>query len=581
MMKCLKSGHTKKGASMKKILTITIFLIFLTVLSACKTTTDRDKPLVMTTLFPQYDIARAIGGDLVDVRLLLTPGTDAHTFEPTPLTVAQILEADLFLFTGNQMESWVSSFITSQARESLRLVDLSRNVTLIDHTDHLHDDNHDDDHDHEIGAFELLDNGNLQNKVADVHGDHWDGQLPNVPVDGFISLSAHIVAADGTDIVLDSNGEVNALEVVLAPYAQTGIVTLENHGDHVEIYGLVEGHTYLVFNWIHDGEIHFTTPYIRVNVGQSHDDDHDHDHEIGAFELLDNDNHQNKVAYVHGEHWHGALPIVPIDGHISLSAFIMSIDGQERVLDAEGKINGLTVSFAEDANQDVVELVNHGDHVDIHGLANGHTYVVFNWTHNGEIRYTTPPIRINIGEHDTHDYDPHIWTDPINLITMTRDIRDALILTLPSEAETFTKNAAAYIEQIEVLHLAFLDLIEKSTLSTIMFGGHNVFGYFIHRYGLNYVNPYRGFSSDAEPTPQAIVNMIEVMETYQTSYLFTESLISDHVAQAIAQATNAQILYLHAMENISSEQMLAGVTLIDLMYENLEQLKIGLNYEEN
>jgi ABC-type Zn uptake system ZnuABC Zn-binding protein ZnuA len=571
---------------MKKTLLLFITLLFSIFLFACNSSLEKDKPLVMTTLFPHYDIAKAIGGDLIDVRLLLSPGMDAHTFEPSPLTVAQILEADLFLFTGLQMEPWVSSLITSQVKESLRMVDLSRNITLIDHSDHedhAHDDEDEDDlHDgHEIESFEILDLGNFSNKVAHVHGDHWDGQLPNVPVAGFISLSAHIVTNEGQDIVLDSNNTINALEVVLAPHAQEGIIEFENHGDHVEIYGLIEGYTYVVFNWIHEGEIHYTTPSIRINVGQNHEEDHDHEHEIGAFELIDNKNPQNTFAYVHGEHWHGALPIIPIDGHISLSAFIMSIDGQEVFLDPEGEINGLTVSFANEANQDVVELFNHGDHVDIYGLANGHTYLVFNWTHDGEIRYTTPAIRLNIGEHDTHDYDPHIWTDPINLITMVRDIRDALILTLPSEAETFTNNANAYIEQLETIHLAFLDLVEHSSLSTIMFGGHNVFGYFIHRYNLDYVNPYRGFSSDAEPTPQAIANMIEVMETYQISYLFTESLLSDHVAQAIAQATGAQILYLHAMENVSSEQMLRGVTLIDLLYENLEQLKVGLNYGKN
>ena len=39
---------------------------------------------VVCTLFPQYDFARAIGGDAVDVTMLLDPGTESHTFDPTP-----------------------------------------------------------------------------------------------------------------------------------------------------------------------------------------------------------------------------------------------------------------------------------------------------------------------------------------------------------------------------------------------------------------------------------------------------------------------------------------------------------------
>lgn len=55
---------------------------------------------VVTTLFPQYDFAREIAGDKADVRLLLPPGVESHSYEPTPQDITGIKKADVFIYTG-------------------------------------------------------------------------------------------------------------------------------------------------------------------------------------------------------------------------------------------------------------------------------------------------------------------------------------------------------------------------------------------------------------------------------------------------------------------------------------------------
>jgi zinc transport system substrate-binding protein len=55
---------------------------------------------VVTTLFPTYDFARQIGGDKVDVTLLLPPGVESHAFEPKPQDIVRIGKADIFIYTG-------------------------------------------------------------------------------------------------------------------------------------------------------------------------------------------------------------------------------------------------------------------------------------------------------------------------------------------------------------------------------------------------------------------------------------------------------------------------------------------------
>lgn len=84
-------------------------LVLLSVLSGCGPQVEQDesKVQVVSTLFPYYDFARQIGGDRVEVTLLLSPGRESHSFEPTPLDVIRISEADVFLYNGGEGEVWV------------------------------------------------------------------------------------------------------------------------------------------------------------------------------------------------------------------------------------------------------------------------------------------------------------------------------------------------------------------------------------------------------------------------------------------------------------------------------------------
>jgi zinc transport system substrate-binding protein len=66
---------------------------------------------IVTTLFPYYDFARAIAGDRADVTLLLSPGREAHSFEPTPLDAVTISRADVFVYNGGESEEWVEDML--------------------------------------------------------------------------------------------------------------------------------------------------------------------------------------------------------------------------------------------------------------------------------------------------------------------------------------------------------------------------------------------------------------------------------------------------------------------------------------
>lgn len=82
--------------------------------------TTGDEPIeVMTTFYPMYEFAREVGGDRANVQMMLDAGEDAHTFEPSAQDVAKVSEADVFVYSSEEMEFWVPSLLESVENPNL------------------------------------------------------------------------------------------------------------------------------------------------------------------------------------------------------------------------------------------------------------------------------------------------------------------------------------------------------------------------------------------------------------------------------------------------------------------------------
>ncbi len=107
------------------------------------------------TLFPYYDFVRQIGGDAVDVTLLVPAGRETHSFEPTPRDVIRISEADVFIYNGGESEQWVSDILDAAGENIPCVLSMMDAAELYEEeyaegmqgaSGHGHDDH--DDHDH-------------------------------------------------------------------------------------------------------------------------------------------------------------------------------------------------------------------------------------------------------------------------------------------------------------------------------------------------------------------------------------------------------------------------------------------------
>ena len=130
---------------------------------------------VVTTFFPQYDFARQITGDCADVTMLLKPGEEVHSYEPTPQDIKTIQNSDFFIYVGGENDVWVENILDSvkddqEGPRAVRLLDLVETYAE-EHLEgmmeekghsHEHEDASEEDHDHgheESGAEEGHDHG--------------------------------------------------------------------------------------------------------------------------------------------------------------------------------------------------------------------------------------------------------------------------------------------------------------------------------------------------------------------------------------------------------------------------------------
>jgi len=335
---------------MKKILTVIFVVLLAASLFGCtqnQKTSDlsenensNEKIKIVTTLFPQYDFARQIAGDKAEVALLLPPGAESHSFEPTPSDIITINKADIFIYTGKYMEPWAEKIIQSTDSDTINILDVSNGITLFKE-DHEHDEEeHDED-------------------------------------------------------------------------------------EHTE-------------------------------------DDIDNSEEHGG------------------------------DGH-------------------------------------------------------------------------------------NHEYDPHIWTSPVIAKKMVDNIAASLCYVDSENASYYKSNAEKYKKQLDELDAEFNEIVNTGVRNKIYFGGRFALHYFTEEYGLEHESAYDNCSSETEPSAHDIAQIIDEIKEHKIPVIYYEELTDPKVSRSISEDTGAEMLLFHSCHNISKEDFEKGVTYLDIMKQNAENLKKGLN----
>lgn len=138
-------------------------LLFLALLPSCSNgcgkPTETGRPHVTVSIFPLYDLVRRVAGPDADVSLLLPPGHNEHSFDPTPKDIEHAARAKLGVMVGLGLDPWMDKLMKDVAPNArvLKVGDhvatrtISEDPVGANGREHLHDEHgeHDDDHDHD------------------------------------------------------------------------------------------------------------------------------------------------------------------------------------------------------------------------------------------------------------------------------------------------------------------------------------------------------------------------------------------------------------------------------------------------
>ena len=87
---------------------------------------------IVTTSFPCYDFARQIAGDAAQVRMLIRPGTEVHSYEPTPADILAIGDSDLFVAIGGESDAWIDGILGSMGGDAPQSIFLMDSVEALE-----------------------------------------------------------------------------------------------------------------------------------------------------------------------------------------------------------------------------------------------------------------------------------------------------------------------------------------------------------------------------------------------------------------------------------------------------------------
>lgn len=174
------------------------------------------------------------------------------------------------------------------------------------------------------------------------------------------------------------------------------------------------------------------------------------------------------------------------------------------------------------------------------------------------------------------EYDEHIWTSPVNAMKLTTAIREVLDDKDPSHEADYRRNEEAYLTELKAIDAGLREVSDNRRRSMIVVGDKFPFRYLAEEYRLDYRAAFSGCSSDTEPSAKTIAYLIDKIRTDQIPVVYYLELSSHRVAEIIGEETGAVPLLLHSCHNVTRAQFDSGITYVELMKQNIENLRKGI-----
>ena len=240
-----------------------------------------EKITILTSFYPYHEFTKNVAGDFADVKQFMPNGVEAHDWEPRAQEIQSLKDADVFVYNGLGMESYIENIIESGEFDNVVFLKASEGVELLkfedDHDDHAKHDDHDD---HDEHAKEDDHDDHDEHAKEDDHDDHAEEFHEEIALvieefeEGHMTESQSIVAIE--EILHEHEGDGHE--------HGAGMIEDIEHVLHEIEDGHIEGSEGLE-------EIHHLVSGEDVHDEHAKEDDHDDhdDHEEGGHDGHDHD----------------------------------------------------------------------------------------------------------------------------------------------------------------------------------------------------------------------------------------------------------------------------------------------------
>ena len=175
------------------------------------------------------------------------------------------------------------------------------------------------------------------------------------------------------------------------------------------------------------------------------------------------------------------------------------------------------------------------------------------------------------------ELDPHYWTSPKNAIQMVKTITNALVEKDSDNAEFYKENAENYIKQLEGVDKELHDVVDNAKIKQVVIADRFPFRYLFKDLGLEYRALFSGCSVESTASAGQIKKMVDYVKENKIPVVYHIEMWKGELAETVAKNSGAKVKLLHSTHTVTKEDFDKGITYIDLMKQNVEALKEGLN----
>ena len=176
--------------------------------------------------------------------------------------------------------------------------------------------------------------------------------------------------------------------------------------------------------------------------------------------------------------------------------------------------------------------------------------------------------------HEGHGHgtdDPHFWFDPLRVKVAVNEIASRLSALDPSRDDLYRSNASAYNTQLDDLHAWTEEQVSVvPQANRLLTTSHDSLGYFANLYGFEVVGVVLSITTEVEPSPEDLVDLIEEAREYEVPAVFGETTVSERLASTVASESGAQLVRLYS-GSLDSADTSAG-TYIGMIRTNVERI---------